>query len=219
MPKHKPIKFETTLEPSIIKEVKKIIKENTKAKTILNATLAIIAVGGVLTVGALAPNLIGEITRIQKRRKKQSYDDYQKIWHSFNDLKKQKNLQFVKEKDGYMVYRLSSKGKEKIKKLIFDEFTVKKPEKWDKKWRLVIFDIPETKKKERDALRKKLIKLSFFQCQKSTWIHPFPCLEEVEFLKDQLNIKAFVKLFLVEEMTDGKVLYHFKDLIKSITVK
>ncbi|MFC1756901.1 hypothetical protein ACFLZC_01975, partial [Patescibacteria group bacterium] len=95
-----------------------------------------------------------------------------------------------------------------------DEMILLKPKKWDGKWRLVIFDIPETKRCARDALRQKLEQLEFYQCQKSTWIHPFPCIEEIEFLKNFFNIKPFVKLFLVEEMTDGKVLYHFKDLIK-----
>ena len=46
--------------------------------------------------------------------------------------------------------------------------------------------------------------MGFFQCQKSAWIHPFPCLEEIEFIKDVFNIKPFVKIFLVDEMTDGK---------------
>ncbi len=133
MPIHRPIKFEKTLEPSIIKEIEEIVRKNPKAKTILNATLAIIALGGILTIGALAPGLAGEIVKAQKQRKKQSYDDYQKIWHSFNSLKKQKDLQFVREKGDYLVYRLTKKGREKIKKLILNEFIIKKPTKWDKK--------------------------------------------------------------------------------------
>lgn len=219
MPKHKPIKFEKTLEPTFLKEVEWIVKENTKAKTILNATLAIVAIGGVLTIGALAPGLIGSLSRMQASKKKSDHEKYQQIWHAFNRLKEQRTLEFVKESGGYMVYRLSKKGKEKIKKLILDELKVKKPKKWDGKWRLVLFDIPETKRRGRNALRNKLVQLGFYQCQKSAWIYPFPCLEEIEFLKQQLGIKPFVKLFLVEEMTDGKVLYYFKDLIKNTIVK
>ncbi|MCR4283987.1 MAG: hypothetical protein NUV64_01545 [Parcubacteria group bacterium] len=219
MPKHRPIKFENTLEPTLRKEVEKIIKENPKARTILHATLAIIAVGGVLTIGAVAPGLAGGLNRMQTSRKKKSYEDYQKIWNSFNTLKKRRELQFIKEKDGYLVYSLSKKGKDKIKKFIFDEFQIKKPQVWDKKWRLVIFDVPESRRKDRVALRKKLVDLGFYQCQKSAWVHPFPCLEEIEFLKNILRIKPFVKLFLVEDMTDGKAMYHFKDLIKSVVIR
>jgi len=58
MPKHKPIKFETTLEPSLKKYVLKIFKENPKAKSILNMTLGLIAIGGILTFGAAFPALL-----------------------------------------------------------------------------------------------------------------------------------------------------------------
>ena len=61
--------------------------------------------------------------------------------------------------------------------------------------------------------------MGFFQCQKSAWIHPFPCLEEIEFVKDVFNIKPFVKIFLVDEMTDGKSLYYFKNLLKEVPIK
>lgn len=219
MPKHKPIKFEATLEPSLIKQVREIMKESEKAKTVFNATLALIAMGGALTVGVMAPGVFSELTRMAYRKKKEKYEQYREIWQRFYLLKQKGNLDFVKEENGYSVYRLSEKGREKIKKFIFDEFFIKKPKEWDKKWRLVIFDIPESKNKARCALRRKLKDLGFYQCQKSAWVHPFPCLEEIEFLKDTFNIKPFVKLFLVDEMTDGKVLYHFRGQIKEIMTK
>lgn len=219
MSKHKPIKFKTTLEPKLIEQVKKIVQENKKAKNILNATLAIVALGGVLTIGSMAPGAFGEFTRFVARRKKEKYEQYKEIWRRFQSLKKKGNLEFIKEENGYLVYRLSNKGKEKIRKFILDELSIRKPREWDNKWRLVIFDIPERYRKTRMALRMKLKEIGFYQCQKSVWIHPFPCLEEIEFLKDYFNIKPFVKLFLVEEMTDGKALYNFRGQLKEIITK
>ena len=215
MPKHKPIKFKTTLKPNLQKYITEIIKENQKAKSILNATLGLIAVGGILTFGAVFPALLGEIGKIRHKQKKESYEQYQKIWHSFNSLKKRRLLNFIKEENGYLIYQINEKGKKKIEKFIFDELKIKNPYQWDKKWRLVIFDIPEIRRRERAALRKKLTDLGFYQCQKSAWIYPFPCDKEIEFIKDILNIKSFVKLFLVEEIDDGKVIYYFKNLIKN----
>lgn len=214
MPKHKPIKFETTLEPSLKKEVLKIVKESRQAKTILNVTLGLIAVGGILTIGAAFPALLNEIGKYKYRRKKEKFQKYQQIWKNFHNLKKQRAIEFLKEEDGHLIYRLSENGKEKIRKFVFDELSIEKPKEWDNKWRLVIFDIPETKSKTRKALRKKLTGIGFFQCQKSAWIYPFPCEEEIEFVKDFLNINPFVKLFLIDEIDDGKVLYHFKDILK-----
>ncbi len=216
MPKHRPIKFEATLEPSVKKQIRDLIKENKKAKTALNATLALIAMGGILTFGVAMPGVFGELTKYLYRKKKEKYQEYQAIWRNFNDLKQKGNLEFVKEEGNYLVYRFTEKGKEKMRKFIFDELAIKTPKEWDKKWRLAIFDIPETKRNARTALRKKLEEIGFYQCQKSAWIYPFPCMEEIEFLKDFFNIKPYVKLFLIEEMTDGKVLYHFRNEIKKV---
>lgn len=219
MPKHRPIKFETTLEPSLKKEILKIVKENRNTKTILNVTLGLVAVGGILTFGAAFPKILGEIGKMRQRQKKEGREKYRKIWNNFNSLRNRNALEFIREENGYLVYKLTEKGKEKIKKFVFDEIKINNPAEWDKKWRLVIFDVPEKYAKSRNALRHKLEDLSFYQCQKSAWIHPFPCAEEIEFIKDVLNLGPFVKLFLVEEMTDGKVLYHFKNLLKNNIIK
>ena len=214
MPKHKPVKFEATLEPSLKKELTRIFKEKSKAKTALNATLGLIAFSGILTCAIVAPGAFSIFSHSSASKKRERYEEYQKIWRNFQNLKKRGDLEFVREKDGYMVYKPTKKGREKIKKLILSELVLGKPKKWDGKWRLIIFDIPERHRKNRDALRNKLQEMNFYQCQKSVWVHPFPCLEEIEFLKNTLNIKPFVKIFLVEEMTDGKVLYHFRNLLK-----
>lgn len=217
MPKHKPIKFESTLQPSLKRYISKVIK-SPQAKSIINATLGLIALGGILTFGAVFPALLGEIGRIRRRKRKEAYEEYQKFWHNFYQLKKQRALDFVKEENGCLVYKLNNKGETKIKKFIFEELKIEKPKKWDSKWRLVIFDIPESKKRERTALRHKLIELGFYQFQKSVWIYPFDCLEEIEFIKDVLNIKPFVKTLLVTELDDGRILYYFKNLIKKTII-
>ncbi|MEW5907709.1 MAG: hypothetical protein AB1643_00795 [Patescibacteria group bacterium] len=214
MPKHKPIKFETSLEPNLRKYIVRIFKENPKAKTALHATLGLIALGGILTFGAAFPALLSEIGKIRSRQRRESYKNYQQFWQSFNYLKKKRALEFVKEENGYLIYKFNKNGKEKLRKFVIDELKLETPQKWDNRWRLVIFDIPETCKKFREALRRKLKDLGFYQCQKSIWIYPFDCTEEIEFLKDFFNIKPFVKLFIVNEIDDGKVLYHFKDFIK-----
>lgn len=217
MPGHKPLKFES-LDQNVVNRIKSIISENKTAKTVLNATLAIMATGGIIALGVTAPNALFEINKLIKSKRKKKAEKYREIWHRFYLLKKRGDLEFVKEEGGYMIYRFSENGKEKVRKFIINELELNTPKEWDKKWRLIIFDIPEKRKKERSAFRKKLQDMGFYQCQKSAWIHPFHCLEEVEFLKEVFNIKSFVKIFLVDEMTDGKTLYNFKNLLKN-TIK
>ena len=219
MPRHKPIRFETSLEPKLVKEVRRIIRENQKAKTVLNATLALAAVGGILTLATIAPATLVGLGTLIKTGKQQKYQQYRELWTNFRKLKQRGAFEFAEEKDGYLVYRFTEKGKEKIKKLIFEEMNVTKPKRWDGKWRLVIFDIPESRKQARNALRDKLKEMNFYQCQRSVWIHPFPCGEEVAFITHLFNIEPYVKVFRVDEMNDGRVIYHFKNLIKEIVTK
>ena len=65
-----------------------------------------------------------------------------------------------------------------------DDLEIAKQKKWDKKWRLVIFDIAQIKKIYREAFRGKLKDLGFRSLQKSVWVHPYECQAEIELLKD-----------------------------------
>lgn len=57
-------------------------------------------------------------------------------------------------------------------------------QKWDGKWLMVVFDIPEEGKTERDWLRRKMKDLGFARLQKSIYISPFKLGEECsEFFK------------------------------------
>ncbi len=68
-------------------------------------------------------------------------------------------------------YELTKRGK--IELLWRKLKTDKTQKKWDKKWRILIFDIPEKEKKLRDFLREKLKSLEFVKLQESVWIYPF----------------------------------------------
>src|SRR3989344_2837198 len=66
----------------------------------------------------------------------------------------------------------------------FYSLKIKKPKKWDGMWRLVIFDIPQLKSVQRNAFRGKLIELGFMPLQKSIWICPYQCDDEIGLLRD-----------------------------------
>lgn len=100
--------------------------------------------------------------------------------------------------DGSVTLTLSEKGRmypDKSRKLTLnmDNMKIAKPEKWDRKWRIVLFDIPKEKKDLRDTLRRHLIQLGFHRFQKSVFIHPFPCKNEVEFLIEFYNARSYVR--------------------------
>lgn len=71
---------------------------------------------------------------------------------------------------GRACYHLTSQGSKRIKENIPLLKLAEKP--WDRKWRIVIFDIPEKQRTLRDGLRNKLKELGFGQWQKSVYITP-----------------------------------------------
>ena len=78
-------------------------------------------------------------------------------------------VDYKEDKDGFTRIVLTKEGQKKALKFKIDEIEIKVPAKWDGKWRIVIFDIPEKFKKAREALRRKLKDLGFLELQKSVF--------------------------------------------------
>lgn len=70
----------------------------------------------------------------------------------------------------------------------------------DKKWRIVTFDIPEKFKKARNALREKLKDLGFLKYQKSIFIYPYECKDEIDFVIEFFDIRPFVRYIEAENL-------------------
>ncbi len=75
-----------------------------------------------------------------------------------------------------------------------DKIILKKQDKWDTFWRFVIFDIPEKQHLLRDAFRRKLKELGFREVQKSVWVYPYPCRNELATLCQLYKLEKFVSL-------------------------
>ncbi|OGF64153.1 hypothetical protein A2661_00195 [Candidatus Giovannonibacteria bacterium RIFCSPHIGHO2_01_FULL_45_24] len=216
MPKHKPIYF---ADPKISDEIKDRVKEfvakHPIASSTIKALFATAILGGVLTVAVVAPGIAAIAGKGLARAKKDKQERYQKLWARFHALKKRNVFECVGEsKDGGLVYRFTDKGRALTKTLLLETLEIKSPAKWDKKWRVVIFDIPEKFKKSRYALWNQLKNLGFYPLQRSVWVHPFPCEHEIKFLCDIFNIHPFVEIFTTNDLKSGKVLYYFKDILR-----
>ncbi len=70
---------------------------------------------------------------------------------------------------------------------------IKKPQHWDGMWRVVLFDIPERQRKAREALRTDLKQLGLRELQKSVFVHPYPCGDEVDFIIELYQLRPFVR--------------------------
>lgn len=90
---------------------------------------------------------------------------------------------------------------------------IQEPKHWDGKWRMVLFDIPSSMKKLRDNFRFHLKRLGFYQYQKSVFIHPYPCQEEIDFLLELYSARRYVRQLVVSEIDND---LHLKKIFKKL---
>ena len=176
--------------------------------------LLTIATVGVLAVAATSPyffvNIAKGIVKYKKYNKGKDNVDGKSVARSLAGLNKNKII-ILKKQGGEYTIKLTEKGKKIVRKIQFYDMKIEKQEKWDCKWRIVIFDIPEKKGRYgRDAMRQKLQKMGFYQFQKSVWAYPYPCEKEIQLLCDVLGINPFVNIITAQEIyNDGDLKKHF----------
>ncbi|MFA4890398.1 MAG: CRISPR-associated endonuclease Cas2 [Candidatus Paceibacterota bacterium] len=148
---------------------------------------------------------------ILKQLKKEWKDiNRQYLYRIIREFKYERLVDWREREDDSIDVVLTEGGKKLALKFNFDEMSIKKPTSWDNKWRLVLYDIPEKKKKAREAFRKKLKKLDFFELQKSVFIYPFPCKEEIDFVVEFFEIRNFVHYAEISTLSnESKIKLHF----------
>lgn len=110
------------------------------------------------------------------------------------DLKRHGYLEEI-EINGERHLKMTSKGRLKlIKKKILKQ--------WDGNWRIIAFDIEETRKKTRDLFRSKLRELNCLPIQKSVWITPNDISIELQDLLEILNLENNVDYFVSKAVTN-----------------
>jgi len=109
------------------------------------------------------------------------------------------DMKYNKEKDAVTIV-LTDKGRERALTYELDRMEIKKPKKWDEKWRIVLFDIPETHKKERDAFRRRLKQLGFFEYQKSVFVHPYDCKDEIDYIVEFCFLRKYVRFIMADSL-------------------
>src|SRR3989339_15449 len=77
----------------------------------------------------------------------------QALERAINSLYTSHLIEEKNNRDGTTTLILSENGKQRVLRFNIDKLEIKKPEKWDGKWRIIMFDIPEKLKGLRDSLR------------------------------------------------------------------
>src|SRR3989344_6409966 len=121
---------------------------------------------------------------------------------SINALYASQLIDLQESGDGTVKIKLLKSGKQRTLEYKIEEMSLKKPKLWDGKWRGVTFDIPVGERRARDVIRDNLKRLGFFQYQKSVFIHPYPCADEINFLIEIYGVRRYVRQLIVEDLDD-----------------
>lgn len=93
-----------------------------------------------------------------------------------------------------------SKRNEKNNRKILKPAIELKNQKWDKKWRVVVFDIPEENRRIRRALRDMLKILEFYPLQRSVWVSKNNYTRELRTWVKELRLSHFIKVLETNDL-------------------
>ena len=115
-------------------------------------------------------------------------------------------------RDGTTTFKLSKEGKRVALTYNIDNMKIPK-QIWDRKWRIVTFDIPEKIKKVREALRYHLKNLGFKELHRSVFVFPYECRNEIEYIVEFYNARRFIRYIEAYYIDNELDLKHKFDLL------
>jgi len=164
--------------------------------------LAAVVIGGVVLIAATAPNA-AQLLRFFPGYKKGAKFNYQ--YKSALGRLAAKGLVTFVEKDGRRYARITEKGRLMLQ-METEKTAIAKKRRWDRRWRVVIFDIPERRKSVRVSIRRFMHEYGFVRLQDSVWIYPYDCEDLIALAKANFRVGADVLYMIVERLEQDKYL-------------
>jgi len=96
--------------------------------------------------------------------------------------------------------RLTKKGEIVLRQLELRDYRIKKPKHWDKKWRVIIFDVPHYRTSVRNKIRRTLQAVGFMRLQDSVWIYPYDCEDLIILLKADFKVGKDLIYMIVDSL-------------------
>ena len=170
-----------------------------------------IATAGVIAVAATSPYFIVNVLRAFWKEDNPRYKR-KNIYNTFYRLRKQGYLH-MEEKNSQLYISLTEQGRAKASWYQINDLSIEKPRKWDTYWRLIIFDIKDKHRVKREALRGLLKRLGVKQLQKSAWVYPYNCRDEINLLRDFFGLEADeLRLVVAHDIGDDEFLKKYFQL-------
>ncbi|MBI4363722.1 MAG: hypothetical protein HY545_02630 [Candidatus Doudnabacteria bacterium] len=182
-------------------------------KTTAQIILAIGLVAGAISLAVLAPNALQLLKPFvtKNRTKEDRQRQNRKFVKSLYYLKQRGDIELIPIGKDFIL-KVTQKGRKKVKKLQFETLSIVTDKKWNKRWWLVLADIPsKTHRGRADAFRDKLKILGFYPLQRTVWVYPFDPRDEVDFVSSYYDLTQFVTVMEVSTVdpADEKMLVDF----------
>mgnify|MGYP001561410904 FL=1 len=167
---------------------------------IREAILVTLQLGGLIALTALAPNTLSVLGRaITKKNINNARGAVGRLI--------QAGLVTIETKSGKRFIQLTERGKVFLATRMG---STPKSIKWDGRWRIVIFDIPESKRLLRQRLRDALFQIGYVKLQDSVWVHPFDSEEILVLLKADYRLGKEVLYIIADSIeNDLRLRRHF----------
>ncbi|TSC84586.1 MAG: Transcriptional regulator, PaaX family [Parcubacteria group bacterium Gr01-1014_17] len=178
------------------------VKQRAKKKNVAGIILRIVAGAGLLSAALVAPNALKAMKTLgilPHGRQKEV------VRRAQARLVTQKLIS--RNSRGFL--RLTSQGEEKLeylKRNNFERFRMTLPPRWDKKWRLFIFDIKEERRRDRDYIRRTLENMGAVPLQKSVWVYPHDCEDMIALLKVDFKVGNNLLYIIADEIENDRSL-------------
>ena len=171
-------------------------KKRARKENLQRIILGSVAAAGILSVSIMAPNVIKAMNNLgilpNPRRK-----EY--ISSSASKLTKRGLMVF---KDGY--YQLTEEGQKMLRRLELADYKLKKPRRWDHKWRILIYDISERKGVIRRQIMELFKQIGLYRLQDSVWVYPYDCEEIMGLLKTEFGVGKEILYIIADEIENDR---------------
>ncbi|MDO8622371.1 MAG: CRISPR-associated endonuclease Cas2 [bacterium] len=97
------------------------------------------------------------------------------------------------------IVRITEKGRHLLARRQLEHAAVERPKRWDGKWRLVTFDVPEKRRRDRHLLRSTLQQLGFYRLQQSVWLYPYDCHDLVTLARTTCELQHITVRYAIVE--------------------
>jgi DNA-binding transcriptional regulator PaaX len=145
-----------------------------------------IFMGGAIAIASTSPTFVSRILPniIKYAKYKIKNKKQQKSFYSTFNRLKNKGMIKIEYRGKQIHISLTEEGKKMAGKYQINDLKIDKPKKWDKKWRILIFDIENKQNIKREALRGKIKEWGLYQLQKSVWVYPYDFQKEIILLRE-----------------------------------